>query len=416
MYLIVRVAILIACLISFVYPGLAQTPPPDFLLDHNRDGVIDSKDLLILIRKWGLEGIATPTPTATPTSTSSPSLTHTPIPLPTETFTFTPSFSPTETPTSTHTPTSTDTPTPTSTETPTETLIPEPTETPTNPNTFTQDLPLPAPFPLRMIRIPAGSFMMGSPDTERGRAGDEGPVHQVTIANDFYMGQTEVTQAQWEAVMGFNPSSTSHGIGPNHPVNRVSWDDVQDFIVALNNLSGEGNFRLPSEAEWEFACRAGTATRFYFGNSLGCADDCSNCEAEEPVIIGKRLSPGNGDFPEEFDPLKGFGLPFNFDREDFMWYCWNGADVTHPVRSLRPNALGLYDMAGNLYEWIQDGYHLDYTGAPTDGSAWVVDGTGRVFRGGAWLDIARICRSAVRNFIDPGTKSFTIGFRLAWTP
>jgi formylglycine-generating enzyme required for sulfatase activity len=267
-----------------------------------------------------------------------------------------------------------------------------------------------------MIRIPAGSFMMGSPDTERSRETDEGPVHQVTIANDFFMGQTEVTQAQWEVVMGF-PPDLRFGEGDNHPVYLVSWLECQDFLVALNALSGEGTFRLPSEAEWEYACRAGTTKRFYFGNSLGCEDglaSCEDCEVEEEVIGGGKSLPWES--PLGFEPK--LPLPFNLMRSDFMWFCANSDILSQRVRSLRPNAFGLYDMAGNVFEWVQDEYHSDYTGAPTDGSAWVADGNGnRVIRGGAFESAARSCRSANRSQLNPSSSSFIgLGFRIVWTP
>jgi formylglycine-generating enzyme required for sulfatase activity len=369
MCLIVRVAILIACLISFVYPGLAQMPPPDFLLDNNQDGVIDSKDLLILIQKWGLQGIATPT--------SSPTFTSTSPPTPTETFTAT------HTPSATETPTSTSTHTPT--ETPTMTATPAPTETPTNPDSITVGL-----LPLRLVRIPAGSFTMGSPDTERSRSSDEGPLHPVTIDNDFYMGETEVTQLQWEAVMGSNPA-TGAGEGNDYPVYNVSWDDCQAFLAALNAL-GQGTFRLPSEAEWEYACRAGTTTRFYFGDSLGCLDGCENCSTTKGEIFIER-------------------------RGHFMWFCGSSGNNTNPVRRLFPNSFGLYDMSGNVMEWCQDDFHPGYEGAPDDGSAWESgEHIERMARGGSWSNLAQSSRSAHRDWRDPSDRFNFIGFRLARTP
>jgi len=415
MNLTVRVAILIACLISFVYPGLAQTPPPDFLLDHNRDGVIDSKDLLILIRKWGLEGIATPTPTSTPTFTSAPIFTNTPILPPTETFTAmsSPSSTETSTSTSTHTATSTDTPTFTPTETASETPTPEPTETPTSPSSITVNV-----APMRFVRIPAGSYQMGSSEGERSRGTDESPLHQVTIGYDFYLGETEVTQLQWAAVMGSNPAqdfipAADQGEGNDYPVYYVSWDDCQAFLAALNAL-GEGTFRLPSEAEWEYACRARTTTRFYFGNSLGCADECVDCGVGDTRGKGLWLeSPG---FSRDFGP--NLPLPTDFDRSDFMWYCGNSEQSTHPVRQLFPNAFGLYDMSGNVMEWCQDLDHDDYFGAPSDGSAWESgEGIERVVRGGSTGNFARSCRSAYRHSgINPSDREDFIGLRLVRNP
>jgi formylglycine-generating enzyme required for sulfatase activity len=349
-----RFASLILCWTLFVYPAFAQTPTstpfPDFLLDLNQDGVIDSKDLLILIQKWGLEGIAAPTPTPTPT----------------------------------------------------------------NPHIITVDLDYPPPLPLRLVRIPAGSFMMGSPDTERSRGMDEGPVHQVTIGNDFYLGETEVTQAQWAAVMGSSPPGAV-GADSNYAVNSVSWNDCQEFLVALNAL-GRGTFRLPSEAEWEYACRAGTTTRFYFGNSTGCNDQCANCEADLPVIGGKSLLPHAGN-KSSLDLEAQEGIAFLRFRSDYMWYCGNGEGLIQRVRQRFANGFGLYDMAGNEIEWCQDVYHDNYTGAPNDGSPWESGGTAdRVTRGGSRLSGASACRSAGRFGNDPAFRIDLIGFRLARTP
>lgn len=355
---LVRTAALILSGFLISSPSFSQTGPPvpDFLRDLNQDGTIDFKDLLILIESWGLEGIETPTPS--------------------------------------------------------------PTETPADQNSFDVELPFPTPIPMKMVRIPAGSFMMGSPDTERSRYVDEGPQHQVTIANDFFMGQTEVTQAQWKTVMGSLPECDvegDFGRGDNHPVYCVSWIDCQDFLAALNNLSQEGAFRLPTEAEWEYACRAGTTKRFYFGNSLGCSDEeeCEDCEAE-PTSREKLFSSEATVFPPEFKPQ--IIAPIELKRSDFMWFCANSGILSQPVRSLRGNAFGLFDMAGNLYEWVQDEYHFDYVGAPTDGSAWIGGGSGRSLRGGAFASIARFCRSASRFGADPSFVSVNVGFRIVWTP
>jgi len=411
MYLIVRVAILITCLISFVYPGLAQMPPPDFLLDHNRDGVIDSKDLLILLQAWGLKGITTPTPTATSTPTPTPTRTRTPLPPPTETFTPTPTPSPTTTPSSTPTQTSTGTPT----STPTETSTSTPSETPTTPVSISVNIAIPLPMQFR--KIPAGSFMMGSPDTERSRGVNEGPVHQVTLPSDFYMATTEVTQKQWTFVMGSNPvSAKGLGMGDNLPVHQISWDECQAFIAVLNGL-GQGTFRLPSEAEWEYACRAGSISRFHYGNSLGCADVCEDCEIETIVIGAKGFEIGADDSPVS---PKSPGPFFNLDRSDFMWYCGNSEGQAAPVGLLRTNNFGLYDMAGNIPEFCEDLFHADYNGAPTDGSAWVdpVGSDGRrVVRGGYANTTAANCRSAWRMGTLPDGSEFNIaGFRLVHQP
>jgi PelA/Pel-15E family pectate lyase len=254
-------------------------------------------------------------------------------------------------------------------------------------------LVLPGDVKLEMVRIPAGSFQMGSPKKERGRSSDEGPVHKVSINYDFYIGKYEVTQAQWKAIMGTNPVYRC-GIGDNYPVSHISWNQCQAFISKLNQF-GRGVFRLPSEAEWEYACRAGTQERFFFGGSLEAGDICEDCRAEK--------LPGR--------------------RSDYMWYCgnnspWGDPDFgAKPVGRKRPNAFGLYDMHGNVWEWCLDEFHFDYKGAPTDGSAWQTKaGTPRVLRGGAWDYHAKNCRSAVRCGYSPG-KSYTFhGLRLVWLP
>jgi len=325
--------------IGFRIAGTPFPPPPDSLFDHDQDGDVDYRDLFIFSHRWSLHGIVTP-----------PS--------------------------------------------------PTPTETPTGPPSSLVDLP--GPF-IKMIRIPAGSFMMGSPDSERSREADEGPAHQVTIDYDFYLSETEVTQEQWETVMGYNaathtpngmPLSATYGVGPDYPVYNVSYYDCQDFISVLNDLR-EGTYRLPSEAEWEYAARAGSTTRFFFGNSLGCPDECEICDAAKQVIVVDQ-------------------------RSDYMWYCGNSAVTTQPVRQRFANLFGLYDMSGNVWEWCEDCYHVDYSAAPTDGSAWKeCDGTIEeegVHRGGSWIDPALSCRSADRDKDYFGDPYIDGGFRLAWTP
>ncbi len=247
---------------------------------------------------------------------------------------------------------------------------------------------LPGNVPLELVRIPAGSFQMGSPDTERSRLDREGLVHTVTIGYDFYMGKYEVTQAQWLAVMGSWPGtapSSSYGVGDDYPAYYVSWTDAQNFITAVNTHitntgQGPATVRLPSEAEWEYACRAGTQMRFYFGDSLSVGDDC------------------------EDDGI----------RSQYMWYCGNNSPYeSKPVGGKLPNAFGLYDMSGNVWEWCQDWYHSSYTGAPADGSAWESPtGSYRVRRGGRWDGGAQRCRSAFRDFYWPGYRGYFIGFRL----
>ncbi|MHC4344462.1 MAG: pectate lyase [Planctomycetota bacterium] len=258
----------------------------------------------------------------------------------------------------------------------------------------TVKLNLPGNVKLELVRIPAGRFRMGSPDSERGRYGDEGPVHAVNIKYDFYMGKYEVTQAQWKAVMGTNPARRL-GVGDDYPVSHVSWDQCRQFIGKLKQLGLPGTFRLPSETEWEYACRAGTKTRFYFGDSLDAGDSCENCTAG--TLPGKR--------------------------SDYMRYCGSEDDPENPdfgtieVGQLKPNAFGLYDMHGNVWEWCLDQYQPDYVGAPTDGRArqrWA--GAPRVLRGGGWGYHTRKCRSAVRCGYSANRGYTFHGMRIVWFP
>jgi len=265
------------------------------------------------------------------------------------------------------------------------------------PNEITINLP--GNVPLVLVRVPAGNFQMGSPDTERSRWTDEGPVHTVTIAYAFYTGKYEVTQKQWQVLMGTNPAS-GYGVGDNYPVYNVSWNDCQSFITALNTHitntgQGPATFRLPSEAEWEYACRAGTQTRFFFGDSLSVDDYHTDGPA--------GTLPGN--------------------RSDYMWFGYNYNTPTYgskPVGTKLPNQFGLYDMSGNIDEWCQDWWHGNYTGAPNNGSAWEIPvGNCRVMRGGAWNQnhFALYCRSAFRHdlFGQSSIGCGDVGFRIVRT-
>ena len=218
---------------------------------------------------------------------------------------------------------------------------------------------------MEFVRIPAGEFEMGSPSGEGYSF--EGPVHHVTIKNPFYLGRYEVTQKQWRAIMGDNPS---YFTGDDLPVEQVSWDDVQEFIKKLNEKEGTDKYRLPSEAEWEYACRAGTTTRYSFGDS----------ESE----LG-----------------------------DYDWYENNSDSKTHMVGLKKPNSWGLYDKHGNVWEWVQDEWHYGYDGAPTDGGAWESgDSANRVVRGGGWRFDARFCRSTFRGSYGPRHSDPDLGFRI----
>ena len=205
----------------------------------------------------------------------------------------------------------------------------------------------------RLRWIPPGRFWMGSPEDEPGRFDNEGPRHQVTLTEGYWLFDTPCTQSLWEAVMGNNPSRFQ---GPNRPVERVSWDDAQTFLSNINERIPGLNLVLPSEAQWEYACRAGTETAIYTG---------------ELAISGKNNAPA-------LDPIAWYGgnsgVDFDLaDGEDSSG--WVGKQYphtragTHPVKLKRANPWGLYDMLGNVWEWCQDHWHNDYQNAPTDGSA-----------------------------------------------
>ncbi len=235
--------------------------------------------------------------------------------------------------------------------------------------------------------IPAGTFMMGSPEDELGAWSGEWPQHPVTLTNDFYIMTTEVTQGQWEAVMRSNPSYFT-ACGGECPVETVSWEDVQDFITKLNATDGR-TYRLPTEAEWEYAARAGTQTAFYNGG-----------------ITNTGYTP--------VDPnLDAIG--WYYGNSEVTYTPNSSGKGTHPVGQKQPNAWGLYDMSGNVWEWCQDWYGT----YPTDS---VTNPTGpatasyRVLRGGSWLNSAQSCRSADRYDYDPAYRNYGNGFRLALSP
>jgi formylglycine-generating enzyme required for sulfatase activity len=217
---------------------------------------------------------------------------------------------------------------------------------------------------MELVLIPAGTFQMGSDDSDAYDS--EKPMHTVRITQPFYLGKYEVTQGQWQAVMGNNPSKFTGD--PNRPVESVSWDDVQEFIRRLNSREGGATYRLPTEAEWEYAARAGTTTRWSFG------DEASQLEL-------------------------------------YAWYGENDGLQTHPVGQLQPNRWGIYDMHGNVWEWVQDWYG-GYASSTAVDPAGPSSGSGRVIRGGGWSSTARFCRSAFRGHDAPGYRYGYLGFRL----
>ena len=216
-----------------------------------------------------------------------------------------------------------------------------------------------------MVRVEGGTFRMGATSEQKDEAWDgEKPVHSVTLSS-YYIGKTEVTQALWQAVMGSNPSNFK---GADLPVECVSWDDCQEFIQKLNSLTGR-NFRLPTEAEWEFACRGGNNSRGYKYSGSNYIDNVA-------------------------------------------WYTDNSGDKTHPVATKSPNELGIYDMSGNVREWCSDWYGNYSSGAQTNpkGSD---EGEFRVLRGGGWSSLAMFCRSSRRSNYIPDLFDYNLGLRLS---
>ena len=227
---------------------------------------------------------------------------------------------------------------------------------------------MPGDVELELVRVEAGTFTMGARDGENYSDEKE---HRVTLTRDFYLGKTEVTQAQWKAVMGNNPSRFKGG---NLPVECVSWDDAMEFCKKLNEMGKAPSgwkFTLPTEAQWEYAARGGNKSRGY------------------------KYSGSN-------------------DRGEVAWYAGNSDIKTHPVATKGANELGLCDMSGNVWEWCLDRYG-SYRGDAQDPTG-PADGSDRVSRGGSWGSYARYCRSAYRGYGDPGFRNYFLGFRLAFVP
>lgn len=215
-----------------------------------------------------------------------------------------------------------------------------------------------------MVWVDGGTFRMGATSEQGSEISDEKPVHSVTLSG-YYIGKTEVTQVLWQAVMGSNPSYFE---GDDLPVEQVSWDDCQEFIRKLNSLTGQ-NFRLPTEAEWEFACRGGNNSRGYKYSGSNYIDNVA-------------------------------------------WYDGNSGDKTHPVAMKSPNELGIYDMSGNVWEWCADWYG-DYSSGRQTNPKGPYGGSYRVIRGGSWFICARGCRSSFRFNSFPSSRLDYLGLRLA---
>ncbi len=245
---------------------------------------------------------------------------------------------------------------------------------------------------MRFVHIPSGSFTMGSPESEKGRNWNE-TQHRVTLSKSFYLGETEVTQGQWNRLVSPNPSSFK--LGDRYPVDSVSWDEVMAFISFLNQWEGTDTYRLPTEAEWEYACRAGSTTAFANGPITTLS-----CNQPEPALV------------------------------DMAWYCYNSGlqdpardFKPHPVKTLKPNQWGLYDMHGNVQEWVQDACQWRDIWKAKVGVITrtyqdnVVDpletqGDHRIIRGGGWYQTGKYQRSAYRSYYKPMARRNSLGFRL----
>jgi formylglycine-generating enzyme required for sulfatase activity len=231
-----------------------------------------------------------------------------------------------------------------------------------------------------MVWIPAGEFTLGSPSNEVGRNQDEGPQTTVVIPHGFWMGKCEVTQAEYQALMGTNPSNITDDL--QRPVERVNWQETMEYCDRLTQRAQTAGrlpegyyFRLPTEAEWEYACRAGTTTRFSFGDDKGYA----------------RLA-------------------------DYAWFMANSDSMTHPVGVKQPNPWGLFDMHGNVWEWCLDRWESSLPGGRVTNNAVAGEGSLRGARGGSWLYDGRACRSANRDDYSPSNRCSDLGFRVVLAP
>ncbi|MBN8454295.1 formylglycine-generating enzyme family protein [Accumulibacter sp.] len=229
-----------------------------------------------------------------------------------------------------------------------------------------------------MVVVRAGSFPMGSPESEPGRGNDEGPQHTVTVAQPFAVGKYEVTFDEWDACVAAGGCQHTPGDElwgrDRRPVVNVSWNDAQAYVSWLTRKTGKG-YRLLSEAEWEYAARARSTTAYPWGHDKGT-------------------------------------IRANFRYSGSQW----SDRLTAPVGSFAPNGFGLYDMIGNVWEWTQDCWNGSYQGAPSDGLAWLTGDCGRrVVRGGCWNRHPEVARAAYRTWLEPGLRTDILGFRLART-
>jgi formylglycine-generating enzyme required for sulfatase activity len=249
----------------------------------------------------------------------------------------------------------------------------------------------------RMRWIPPGLFLMGSPKDEPGRYDDEGPRHEVRLSRGYWLFDTPCTQTLWEAVMGRNPSRLR---SPKRPVENVSWEDCQKFLEAINGRIDGLELVLPSEAQWEYACRAGSSTTTYAGNLkiLG--------ERNAPLLDGIAWYGGNSGV--DFELAEGYDST-NWPEKQYP----HESAGTHPVGLKAPNAWGLYDMLGNVWEWCLDGHRQYSSDSVVDPVGPLQEGVDRVLRGGCWYDYARSVLAAYRDAGHPGDRDDGVGLRCA---
>ncbi|PHM09964.1 bifunctional serine/threonine-protein kinase/formylglycine-generating enzyme family protein, partial [Nostoc sp. 'Peltigera malacea cyanobiont' DB3992] len=378
-------------------PTIQQTPPLIKIISPNRSrrkmiqavGFVGAGlGLAIVVPRFWRFGLGQTTPTSTPASTPTSTPASTPTSTPASTPTATPASTPTSTPAATPISTPASTPEITRLASNLKTFQFETVTVNTQgsinnrrneeANYFEEDLG--NGVTLEMVQIPEGTFRMGSPEDETQREQDENPQHHVTVQG-FLMGKYEITQVQYQTITRTNPSRFQ---GENLPVENVSWDDALEFCQKLSQKTGK-TYRLPSEAEWEYACRAGTTTPFYFGETI--TTDLVNYDGNFPYGSAPK-----GEYRQQ----------------------------TTDVGKFPPNSFGLYDMHGNVWEWCIDVYNENYQGAPADGSEWRTSDARlssnyyntKLLRGGSWINPARICRSARRHRSDRDTRAVNVGFRV----